>query len=110
MSIDVEALAEAIAAVALDLAPDDPSRPSWRETPGQLEQAGRIAAEYARLVPAEDEGDPRNLDDDERRVCGNCPHVKYDHFMPGSERCEIDGCPCPGFLTVPAAATPEPKP
>ena len=45
--------------------------------------------------------DPRNLTADERTVCGNCPHVKYDHFMPGSERCEIEGCPCPGFLTAP---------
>jgi len=47
--LDVPTLAEAIAAVDLNLEPDDPTRRSWRETPSQLEQASSIAAEYRRL-------------------------------------------------------------
>jgi hypothetical protein len=59
--LDVEMLAEAIAAHDLNIDPDDEEqRKAWRETPAQLRQAESIAAEYDRLRaatrPAEDAG------------------------------------------------------
>jgi hypothetical protein len=48
--LDVDVLAEAQAAIDLNLDPDDAaSRRSWRETPAQLREAERLAAEYLRL-------------------------------------------------------------